>query len=361
MFKTGRLHTVFLHICVWSVLLLCIWIWHPLQPPGWRIGGLQVELRAEGEGRGAATFMRVLLTGIPFVLLFYVNGYWLLPAYFKRKKKFTYIIYVAAILVLAVILSGLGAYFGAPPPPGAHAITFRRLFPGLFFLMAGASMGIFRENARLERLRKEKETEHLRTELSFLRTQVNPHFMLNVLNSMALLARKKSDLLEPVLLELARLMNYMLYDANREMICLEDEIGYLQAYIDLQMLRFGSDVTVRFNTPAGMNGHRIEPMLLIPLVENAFKHGIGLVKDPLIFIDIAIDNDRRLHMTVKNKYSPLIRQEGNRPAGIGLRNLTKRLELIYPGRFELQRMDNLRVEALESEYWFIIHINIPLQ
>lgn len=305
--------------------------------------------------------MQKLLTGIPFVVLFYVNGYWLLPAYLKRKKKLTYFLYVVAILVLTVILSGLGAYFGSPPPPGAHAITLRRLFPGLFFLMASTSLAISRENARLERLRKEKETEHLRTELSFLRTQVNPHFMLNVLNSMVLLARKRSHLLEPVLMELARLMNYMLYDANREMIPLEDEIGYLRAYIDLQMLRFGSDVTVRVNAPEHVNGRHIEPMLLIPLVENAFKHGIGLVNDPLILIDIAVAGDQQLTMTVKNKYSPLIRQRENRTAGIGLSNLTRRLEMLYPGHFELQRMDDLHVDARESEHWFIITLNIPLQ
>jgi LytS/YehU family sensor histidine kinase len=307
------------------------------------------------------TSWQLLLTGIPFVILFYVNAYWLLPTWLARKKRLAYIVYVVVALLLTVVLSGLAAYIGAPPPPGAHAITFRRLFPGLFFLMAGTSLGVSRENARLERLRKEKETEHLRTELSFLRTQVNPHFMLNVLNSMALLARKKSDLLEPVLMELARLMNYMLYDTNREMIFLEDEIGYLRAYIDLQMLRFGSDVTVRFNTPASLNGRLIEPMLLIPLVENAFKHGIGLVNDPLILIDIAIENDERLVMTVKNKYSPLIRQREDKPSGIGLSNLTKRLELMYPGRFQLQRMDNLQVDTRDPQHWFIIHLNIPLQ
>jgi two-component system LytT family sensor kinase len=226
--------------------------------------------------------------------------------------------------------------------------------------MAGASLGISRENTKLEKRQKEKETEHLRTELSFLRTQVNPHFMLNVLNSMALLARKKSDLLEPVLMELARLMNYMLYDANNEKISLEDEIGYLQAYIDLQMLRFGGDVTVRFNTPQTTNGSYIEPMLLIPMVENAFKHGIGLVKDPIILIDIS-EKCERLNMTVKNKFSPLIRQQGSKPSGIGLNNLKKRLELIYPGQFELQRTDSLRVDHVEMENWFIITLNIPLQ
>jgi LytS/YehU family sensor histidine kinase len=250
------------------------------------------------------------------------------------------------------------------PPVGAHYHHFvlRRIFPGLFFLMASASLGAFRENFRLEKIRKEKETEHLRTELSFLRAQVNPHFMLNVLNSMALLARRKSDLLEPVLMELAGLMNYMLYEANNEKIRLEDEIIYLRAYIDLQMLRFGDDVTVQFTIPEQIKNKHIEPMLLIPLVENAFKHGIGLVNSPVITIDIEIGKEEdRLSMTVKNKYNPLIKLQENKPPGIGLKNLKKRLELIYPGEFELNSMGNFNANEITTESWYMITLNIPLQ
>lgn len=346
MFKPNRLHIVLFHFCGWLMLLLTFWLWRPLQPPTWR---------------PQLSPWLMVVSGLPFVGLFYLNAYWLIPEYFVRKRKWQYFLVVISALLVTLLAVSAIAIAGSPPaPPGFHYINFRRCLPGIFFLMASASLGISRENAKLEKMRKEKETEHLRTELSFLRTQVNPHFMLNVLNSMVLLARKKSDLLEPGLMELARLMNYMLYDANNEKIVLEDEIDYLQAYIDLQMLRFGSDVTVRFNTPAAVNGSYIEPMLLIPMVENAFKHGIGLVKDPIILIDI-VEKDERLTMTVKNKYSPLIRQQEGKPSGIGLNNLTKRLELIYPGQFVLQRTDSLRVDHVEMENWFIITLNIPLQ
>jgi len=329
------------------MLLLTFWLWRPMQPPTWR---------------PQLSPWLLVVSGLPFVGLFYLNAYWLIPQYFARKKKWQYFLLAVSALLLTLLAVSAIAIAGSPPaPPGFHYINFRRSLPGIFFLMAGASLGISRENTKLEKRQKEKETEHLRTELSFLRTQVNPHFMLNVLNSMALLARKKSDLLEPVLMELARLMNYMLYDANNEKISLEDEISYLQAYIDLQMLRFSSDVSVRFNTPRATNGSYIEPMLLIPMVENAFKHGIGLVKEPLILIDITTEKNERLTMTVKNKYSPAIRQQAGKPTGIGLSNLKKRLELIYPQQFELQRTDSLRVDHVEMENWFIITLNIPLQ
>ncbi len=349
MFRLNRFYTVLFHIGIWTMLLLSTWLWRPWQP------------QPQPTDHPQFTGLEMALAAIPFILLFYWHAYWLIPGYLTRRRRLVYLGGVLSGLLVTIFVPTLMAYWNGPLQAGNHPITFRRVLPGLFFLLASASLGISRQNAKLEKIRKEKENEHLRTELSFLRTQVNPHFMLNVLNSMVLLARKKSDLLEPVLMELARLMNYMLYDANNEMISLEDEIGYLRAYIDLQMLRFGGDVNVTFKVPENINGSHIEPMLLIPMVENAFKHGIGLVNTPVIFIDICTDEDHRLRMTVKNKYNPLIRQQENRPSGIGLTNLNKRLELIYPGSFELLRTDSLRVDAQETENWFIITLNIPLQ
>jgi two-component system LytT family sensor kinase len=348
MFRLNRTLTVLFHVCIWSALLLFVMLMRPLHPQ-------RVEWRPQ------LTWWLIVLSAIPAIVLFYLNAYWLVPVYFTRKNRTLYFLLATVAWLVAVALAQTVSYVMSPPPPGFHMLVVRQSFPLLAILMASSTLGISRENARLERLRKEKENEHLRTELSFLRTQVNPHFMLNVLNSMALLARKKSDLLEPVLVELARLMNYMLYDAANERISLEDEIGYLRAYIDLQMLRFGSDVKVRFNVPDHPNGSCIEPMLLIPLVENAFKHGIGLVDDPVIFIDILTEGHGALKVTVKNKYNPRVRQESARPSGIGLANLTKRLELIYPGRFELEKTDSLHIDAAEEESWFIITLNIPLE
>jgi two-component system LytT family sensor kinase len=349
MLRSNRVYTVLFNVCIWVVLFSCVLLWRPHN-----MGAREVKL----------TNWQIILAGLPMIAAFYLQTYWLIPAYLSGKRMGRYILFSLIVLLGICALSGWVYLIDPSPAVGGHYRLFllRRMLPALFFTMAGASVGTFRENLRLEKNRKEKETEHLRTELSFLRAQVNPHFMLNVLNSMALLARKKSDLLEPVLMELAGLMNYMLYEANNEKIRLEEEVGYLKAYIDLQMLRFGDDVTVRFNTPdPGLTGNIcIEPMLLIPLVENAFKHGIGLIDDPMIFIDIWT-KENRLLMTVKNKYNPLIRQQENRPPGIGLKNLHKRLELIYPGNFELSPADNHHIDTVVMESWFAITLNIPAQ
>jgi LytS/YehU family sensor histidine kinase len=184
--------------------------------------------------------------------------------------------------------------------------------------------------------------------------------MLNVLNSMVLMARKRSEMLEPALLELAGLMRYTLYEAGHEKIRLEEELEYLRIYIDLQMLRFRDDVVVQFNTPVCASRHHIEPMLLIPLVENAFKHGIGLVASPVIHIDVVITAEDKLSVSVRNKYNQQL-QEGEKKQGIGLVNLRKRLDLIYPGNHRLETMRNHRSNNRTAEDWYSITLDIPLQ
>jgi len=348
MFRLNRKYAVFYHIGIWSLLLFCILLWRTYN---------------HGPRMAPISNTTVVLIAIPYIGLYYLHAFWLMPVYLFRKKRSSYIFLTGAALVVVVFISGLIFYLiGLPPAGGTVAQSFlRRTFPGVFILMASASVGAFRENFRLEKLRKEKETEYLRTELSFLRGQVNPHFMLNVLNSMALLARRKSDLLEPVLLELARLMNYMLYDAGNQKISLEDEISYLRAYIDLQLLRFGDDVKVGFHTPEQVPPRHIEPMLFIPLVENAFKHGIGLVTDPIITIGIHTNGDNRISITVENKYNPRVRYQQNRAQGIGLINLRKRLDLVYPDNYDLQTLDNQTTSAAATESRFAVSLNIPLQ
>lgn len=298
---------------------------------------------------------------VPCIALFYAHAYWLMPCYLFRRRKATYWMLLIAFGVFVSFVSGLAYYFNANNYAGGHTYlqaVLRRTAPVLFFALASACVGAFAQNSRLQKERKEKETEHLRTELSFLRGQVNPHFMLNVLNSMVLMARKRSELLEPALLELAELMNYMLYEADHEKIRLEDELEYLRVYIDLQMLRFKDDVTVQFVVPGCVGDQRIEPMLLIPMVENAFKHGIGLVETPVIHIDVNITAENIFSVTVRNKYRYMLETEEKKPPGIGLSNLKKRLDLIYPGTHSLQ-MERRHIDGAEN--WFSISLNIPLQ
>jgi len=300
------------------------------------------------------------LSFIPMIALFYLHSYYLVPLFLIHKRYLNYTILTITLLLLialtssAIFFSYAHAY-GNPSGyiPGRDSlprILSLRLMLGIFFLGASTGYGVLRENIRAERHKKDNENEQLRTELSLLRSQINPHFFLNVINSIVALARRRSDKLEPMLLELAGLMTYMLYEPDNEKVPLDDEIEYLRSYVNLQLLRFGDDVNVSFNAEKEPTGHLIEPMLLIPLVENAFKHGIDPFEKSTIEIKIEVTEAGHLALLVKNK----LNDQPNSPKkdGIGLTNLKKRLTLIYPGKFQLQTQ--------KEAGWFIASLNMQL-
>lgn len=174
------------------------------------------------------------------------------------------------------------------------------------------------------------DREKLSTELKFLRSQINPHFLFNILTNMVSLARQRSDKLEPALIQLSDMMRYMLYDTQGRKIPLEKEIAYLQSYISLQQLRFGNDVMINSEITTNADQYTIEPMLLIPFIENAFKHGSA------IHVKLEVRQDA-LFFEVVNQYT---QQDGkDESSGIGLQNVRSRLELLYKRRHTLQITD----------------------
>jgi LytS/YehU family sensor histidine kinase len=152
---------------------------------------------------------------------------------------------------------------------------------------------------------------------------------------MVALARKQSELLEPSLIKLSSLMRYMLYETGEQKVLLEKETEYLQSYIDLQQQRFGKKLMVNVTLPAADKQYEIEPMLLIPFVENAFKHGTGMIENAQIDISLTALNDR-LQFTVKNKYDPTTNEVRDAEGGIGLGNVQRRLELLYASKHKLE-------------------------
>jgi len=197
----------------------------------------------------------------------------------------------------------------------------------------------------------ERERENLKTELSLLRSQVSPHFMFNVLNNIVSLSRKQPDQVEPSLIKLSSLMRYMLYEADETKVPLEKEIEYLQSYIDLQKQRFGKKLTVNTCFNQVENQYLIEPMLLIPFVENAFKHGTGLITQPQIDIELKAKG-KDLQFTVKNKYNDGTEEIKDKTSGIGLTNVQRRLDLLY------DRQHSLLISKKED--WFIVSLQIHL-
>jgi sensor histidine kinase YesM len=220
----------------------------------------------------------------------------------------------------------------------------------VFIIIASAAFRMIRDRVEENQRNRERETENLKTELSFLRSQVSPHFMFNIMNNMVSLARKKSELLEPSLIKLSALLRYMLYETD-EKVPLQKEVEYLQSYIDLQRLRFGSNLTIKTCMEKWDDNYQIEPMLLIPFVENAFKHGTGLVENPEIDVELKAEKNI-LSLSVRNKFDDSSPEVKDKSSGIGLTNVQRRLALLYKNKHSLL--------ITKQNGWFVSSLQIAL-
>ena len=287
-----------------------------------------------------------------WVILFYLNALIFIPKLIYRKKTWMYISVILIAFAFYFFENLIMGHFFLNPDKynfrGNFLFTF---FIFLFILASSTAYQMIRDRMRIERLTKEKETEYLKTELSFLRSQVSPHFMFNVLNNMVALARKQSDQLEPSLIKLSSLMRYMLYETDEEKVNLEREIEYLQSYIDLQQQRFGKKIQVNVKFEIPDKEYSIEPMLLIPFVENAFKHGAGAGENAQIDIELAVKNNL-LHMLVRNRFNDIAVEYKDKTSGIGLNNVERRLQLLYKNQHTLLINKN--------DNWFSVSLQLNL-
>jgi two-component system LytT family sensor kinase len=330
-----RYFNVLLHALAWSIVLFL--------PYFISSAGNQYKI-------GPLPGLYFTLSGIIHMIIFYGNALLLYPKLFNRTYWFLYIISVIVLILFSfwVKFYILDRWF----PDDLQGARSHILFPSLLVFIVSTFYSIAVDRLRAEKLQQEKETLQLGMELRFLRSQISPHFLFNVLTSLVSLARKKSDHLETSLLMLSRLMRYMLYDAAKK-ISLQQEVEYLESYIALQQLRFGRDVKIISNIellPEEKN-RPIEPMLLIPFVENAFKHGTGYEDQPFIEINLSV-REGVLVFQVKNKFDQETDTSKDESPGIGLSNVRSRLTLLYPGRHNLviQTDNNL----------FSIHLTLKL-
>lgn len=271
------------------------------------------------------------------VPLFYWITLFLVPVVFKKNGAIWYIIGLIVSVILFYLLELIVQEFIITfEHEEANILGIQGLFPIVMIAGIGSTYGLLIEFIKIEADKAEEQQEHLQSELSFLRSQISPHFIFNVLNSIVYLVRTKAHKeAEEVTLKLSSLMRYMLYDSDQSMIPLTKEVDYLQNYIDLQRTRFGEDVHIEFLQAGVIRSCMIEPMLLIPFVENAFKHGVNQVVDPQIIIYFSI-NDGHLEFSVKNKIGEVNQDSTEPSSGIGLKNVTRRLQLLYPEKHQLK-------------------------
>ena len=291
------------------------------------------------------------------VSFFYFNTYFLIRKLFLPGKLFYYLL---AILACLVFISGMNLLFSSiidayVPSESHHPVILHRLFfpvfPALFVFAISTAIKITNEWFKAEKQKKEMENEKLHSELAFLKSQVNPHFLFNILNNICSLARKKSDDTENAIIQLSRIMRYMLYDSKDEKVSLEKEVEYLQNYIDLQRLRISDSVIINFTIEGNIEGKMVEPMLLIPFVENAFKHGVSYLEESQIDIRLKIDNND-LQFRVENNRIKKNDDPVQLESGIGLKNVLRRLDLLYPWTHT--------IDIEENTAKYIVNLDISL-
>jgi len=284
---------------------------------------------------------------IPF---FYFNTEILLPKLLRAKGVIIYLLTLTGAIVFMLwvheeLFHWAYSHFihqdgqnggGGGPRRGA---LMRMIFQLLFYAAIGTSYRLISDGMKEDERTKEQENERLKSELSFLRSQISPHFMFNVLNSVVSLSRRKPEMVEPVVVKLSELMRYMIYETNDSIVPISKELVYLDSYIDLQKIRFGDDIKIDFAHELGPKTSHIEPMLLIPFVENAFKHGVGFIENPTIEIELK-DSATELYFRVANKKGTTMNETKDESSGIGLANVKRRLELLYPTNHQLEVKDS---------------------
>lgn len=277
---------------------------------------------------------------VSFMLVFYIN-YFLLVDYFlfsKHTRQFILcnIVFIAIIMGVVHICMQL-----LPPPAGLHlhhrdwneTLGFFLVNALLYMLVAGLSVAI-RMTAKwyqVESSKHELEKSKAEAELQNLKSQLNPHFLFNTLNNIYSLIAFSPEKAQKAVHDLSRLLRYVLYDSNQQEVPLEKELDFIRNYVELMRIRLPQHVELEINIAEANPGSSIAPLLFISLIENAFKHGVSNNKPSFIHIHIHQDNGR-IVCDISNSYFPKDNSQDKSGSGIGLQNLHRRLELLYPSR-----------------------------
>jgi len=284
---------------------------------------------------------------------FYLVAYVLVPRLLWRERKWLFWASCAVVFVLVLVIRMKWSDWywsmqhGRPFHMPLSKIS-KNLFRDYAVIGFAVSLKVIRDWYKKDRLAAALQVEKRDAELQFLRAQIHPHFLFNTLNNLYGLALQKSPHTPDGILRLSGLLDFILYECNAERIPLEKEIKLIGDYIELERLRFGSRLHLEFVHDNPPDSILIAPLLLLPFVENAFKHGASATNEPVaIRIRLQVPHNRLFFQVENSKPGKQIARE-NGSKGIGLRNVETRLHLLYPGRYHLEKIngDDLFVAAL---------------
>lgn len=364
---SGKKVHIILHIIVWIILFI-----------------LSAYLLYNKSSNDFSFLNRIYFQILLYAVIFYANYLWLSPKLFFKKRKVLYFAAALSLVVIATIVNEM--VFKVPdgrrpinnmemqmlqrmqPPPGQQMMpkgpdSFEHKRPSKNWPMynfilttlfiSGFGMGLsFSDKLRQhEKLFKETEKENLNTELAFLKYQINPHFLFNTLNNIYSLVEVSPAKAQEAIHNLSKLMRYLLYDTSREKVELSQEIYFLKKYIQLMELRQTDKTITDFRFPEITDQpYFIAPLLFIPLIENAYKHGVSATQTTHISFEMTIKDNQLYFLSENSNFPKNITDKSG--SGIGLDNLKKRLELLYPEKYDLKNgiRDNI--------YWSTLRIQI---
>lgn len=282
---------------------------------------------------------------LPFVIIAcYFNLYFLLPRYYYKDRIFTYLCLLGSFILLMNALNMLlldellinGRLAKSMGEKEYFTLTHIGYYSFYMVSVVGFTLGgkLSKDHYFQKQKADMMEKDRLATELSMLKSQMQPHFFFNTLNNLYALTLKKSDLAPEVVLKLSELMSYLLYDTDQEMTSLPQEINYIKNYIDLESLRFEQPPEVTFEITGNCDHVYLPPVLLLPFIENSFKHSVRSPVRPIkIDIQLSVEPGKLL-LKVANPFAEPVQ---NAKGGIGLKNVKRRLDLIYNRNYRLSQ------------------------
>jgi sensor histidine kinase YesM len=288
------------------------------------------------------------------ITTWYFNYLFLIPKFLLPKKYWFYFLLLLLTIVIVLVFSGLIFSFSDFNPdllvktyPAVEKIIPVIIINALSLWLLSIALSILW--TVYNRL-KQTESEKLSAQIASLKSQINPHFLFNTLNNIYAIAIDSSPKTADMIDKLSEMMRYTMKDTQQDFVMLEDEVNYISNFIELQKLRLDRSVKLEYHTPDNFPPLRIAPVLLIPFVENAFKHGVNSEQKSRIRIEISIDKTEFQLSVVNNKVN--VQREISERSGLGIINTNHRLNLIYPSKHLLV------INETEKEFFVSLHINL---
>ncbi len=348
---SNKLITIVAHVMMWALFGIAMFFYHPL------FSGLHIPLRS---------WIIQSFTLFVLIVVFYFNTYFLVPQLLLKNRVVYYICCVVSIVIITAFMVGWSDralqliqrhwrgddYRKLIPAPSERT---RRLDRPTIILTAlvlglGTSVAVIQSWQKDKEKREELEKEKIATELSFLKAQINPHFFFNTLNNIYALTAIDPPLAGKAIHQLSRMMRYLLDGMQPGQTMLSQEISFIKDYMSLMQLRLTDVVSLHVHIPDNLTDVPVAPMLMLPYVENAFKHGVTTSGLSQIHVLIGQRNNL-LELEVRNTVFEEKNIGGPAHQGIGLQNTKRRLELLYPGKHKLD---------ISKDREYTVHLTLDL-